>query len=180
MNQYISKQDIASFSENFTDRKNRWDDSKDLIHFASFVKNSYKHPCEVIEKPFGECDVDIGIKVNGKMVYIVDVERSNVWDDDWPSSFRYVSFLHRRDKYLKRKENFFMAYFNTSFNKLLLVSKEDIVKYPYVKKVFYNHGRKVDIIKKIPFRCARLFGNNLTDREKQLFPNHSEKNYFVD
>ena len=71
-----------------------------------------------------------------------------------------------------------MVYFNNSLNKILTVTKKDILKYPTEKK-FFARFNKYDLIRQIPFDFGRLYGKNLTDKEKQLFKNYSDREYFV-
>jgi hypothetical protein len=64
-----------------------------------------------------------------------------------------------------------MAYFNYDLSKVILLDKQAILKYPTIDR--HTKG-KVDRIKKIPFDAAKLYGSNLTDREKSLFKKHRD------
>jgi len=62
-----------------------------------------------------------------------------------------------------------MVYFNYDHTKFICVDRKDIVKYPTIDR--HTKG-KLDRIKKLPFDVGRLYGSNLTEREKTLFKNH--------
>jgi hypothetical protein len=174
---YITKEDKNSFG-NFSDRKNNYDDDLEISKFIEFAKNFYNEEYQFRAKPFGDYDVDIGIYKQDTLVSTVDVERWSQWDEEWPSKYKYISFLGRKEKFLKRPQDFAMVYFNKSLNKILTVTKKDILKYPTEKKFFVKFN-KYDLIRQIPFDFGRLYGKNLTDKEKQLFKNYSDREYFV-
>lgn len=180
MNSYITKitkVDINSLGA-FPDRKNNYDDDMEISKFIQFAKNFYNEEYEFRAKPFGDYDVDIGIYKQDSLVSTVDVERWSVWDVEWPPQYKYISFLGRKEKFLKRPQDFAMVYFNKSLDKILTVTKKDILKYPTEKK-FFAKFKKYDFIKQIPFDCGRLYGKNLTETEKQLFKNYFKGDYFV-
>jgi hypothetical protein len=172
---YISKQDINSLGV-FSDRKDNFDDDMEISAFIKFAKKFYKENYEIRSKPFGDYGVDIGISKDGTIVSTVDVERWKSWDEDWPPQYKYISFLGRKEKFLKREGDFAMIYFNKSLDKLLVVTKKDIIKYPTQEK-YFSRFKKYDLIRQIPFDCGRLYGKNLTDTEKQIFKNHFEGDY---
>jgi hypothetical protein len=174
---YITKEDKNSFG-NFSDRKHNYDDDMEISKFIQFAKNFYNEEYEFRAKPFGDYDVDIGLYKQGRLVSTVDVERWSQWDEEWPPQYKYISFLGRKEKFLKRPQDFAMVYFNKSLNKILTVTKKDILKYPTEKK-FFARFKKYDLIRQIPFDSGRLYGKNLTDKEKQLFQNYFNGEYFV-
>lgn len=174
---YITKEDKNSFGM-FSDRENNYDDEMEISKFTEFAKNFYDKTYEIIPKPFGDYGVDIGISKDGNLISTVDVERWSVWDNDWPPQYKYISFLGRKEKFLKRQGDFAMVYFNKSLDKLLVVTKKDIIKYPTQEKYFVRF-KKYDLIRQIPFDCGRLYGKNLTNTEKTLFKNHFVEDYFV-
>ena len=172
---YITKEDKNSFGI-FSDRKDNYDDSLEISKFIEFAKKFYDQTYEFREKPFGDYDVDLGIYKSGKLISTVDVERWKQWDSDWPSNYKYISFLGRKEKFLGRSKDFAMVYFNKSLEKILVVSKKDILKYPTEKK-FFTKYKKYDLVRQISFDCGRLYGKQLTDMEKQTFKNHFEGEY---
>ena len=162
----------------FSDRKNNYDDDKETLKFIKFAKTFYEESTKFIVRPFGDYDVDVGIFKEETLVSTVDVERWSVWDRDWPPHYKYISFLGRKEKLLERNENFAMVYFNKSLDKLLVVAKKDIIKYPTQKK-YFSRFKKYDLIRQIPFDCGRLYGKNLTDTEKKNFKNHFDGDYLT-
>jgi len=62
-----------------------------------------------------------------------------------------------------------MVFFNFDRTKFICVNKEEIMKYPSGRR--YTQG-KMDSVIKIPFNDTRMYGSNLTDKEKLLFKNH--------
>jgi len=166
---FINKTDIKKFGT-FTDRKNSFDDDLDIETFIKFLKIAYDDQnAEFVSKPFGIYNVDIGVYVDGKLKLTVDVERWKSWDSEWPSYYSHVSFLGRKEKFLTRKENFCMVYFNNTRDKFICVDKKDILKYPTVNR---NVKGKLDRVKIVSFDDARLYGADLTEREKTLFKKH--------
>ena len=166
---YITKEDINKFGS-YTDRRNHFDDELDVDAFIAFLKTIYiDGNVEYRKKPFGEYGVDLGVYVNGKLSFTVDVERWSAWENEWPHFYSHVSFLGRKEKFLKRKENFVMVNFNYNRTKFICIDKKDIVKYPTIDR--HTKG-KLDKVRKISFDDARLYGLELTEREKSLFKNH--------
>lgn len=166
---YVTKSDIKQFGT-FSDRKNSFDDDADVETFIKFLRIAYDDQnAEFVSKPFGKYNVDIAVYVDDVLKLTVDVERWKSWSSDWPPYYSHVSFLGRKEKFLTRKENFCMVYFNNDRSKFICVDKKDILKYPTVSR---NVKGKLDRVKIIPFDDARLYGANLTDREKTLFKNH--------
>lgn len=163
---YITKQDINKFGS-YSDRKNNFDDDQDVSVMVEFLSTMYRDKnISFKEKPFGIYDVDLGVYIDDKLSITVDVERWSAWTDDWPSYYRHVSFLGRKEKFLNRSTNFLMAYLNFDRTKVLCVDKKSIMKYPTIER--HTKG-KLDLIKQVGFHEARLYGPNLTDREKTLF-----------
>ena len=168
---YITKEDKNSFGV-FSDRQNSFDDENEVAKFITFVKKFYNSSeYKFKSKPFGKYGVDVGIYKNEELISTVDVERWREWKSDWPPQYKYISFLGRKEKFLKLPVDFSMVYFNQSLNKILVVSKKDIIKYPTQKK-FFQRFQKYDLIRQIPFDCGRLYGLNLTENEKNKFKNH--------
>jgi len=166
---YITNEDINKFGS-YKDRNNHFDDELDIDVFIAFLKTVYiDGNVEYKKKPFGDYGVDLGVYIDGKLFFTVDVERWSAWKNEWPNFYSHISFLGRKEKFLKRKENFVMVYFNYDHTKFICVDRKDIVKYPTIDR--HTKG-KLDRIKKLPFDVGRLYGSNLTEREKTLFKNH--------
>ena len=174
---YISKEDKNSFGI-FSDRKDNYDDSLEISKFIRFAKNFYDETYEFRVKPFGEYGVDVGIYKDQELLSTVDVERWKQWDSDWPSNYKYISFLGRKEKFLIGSKDFAMVYFNKSLDKILVVSKKDILEYPTEKK-FFSRYKKYDFVRQISFDCGRLYGKNLSSTEKNIFKNYYEGDYFL-
>ena len=124
---YITKEDINKFGS-YKDRKDHFDDELDVDAFIAFLMTIYiDGNVEYRKKPFGEYGVDLGVYINGKLSFTVDVERWSAWKDEWPHFYSHVSFLGRKEKFLKRKENFVMVNFNYDRTKFICIDKKDIV-----------------------------------------------------
>jgi len=169
---YIDKSDIKQFGS-YSDRKNNFDDNQEVNVMINFLTEMYENDSTVHikTKPLGIYDIDIGVYWKDKLVVGVDVERWSVWNTDWPNFYSHVSFLGRKEKFIRKNMDFIMAYFNYDLSKVILLDKQSILKYPTVDR--HTKG-KVDRIKKISFDDAKLYGSNLTDREKSLFKKHRE------
>jgi hypothetical protein len=167
---YITKSDINQFGS-YTDRKNNFDDDQEINVMINFLKGVYENDPSITykPKPDGDYGVDLGVYWGSKLATTVDVERWSAWNDDWPAFYKHVSFLGRKEKFLKKGVGFLMAYFNFDLTKVIVVDKQTILQYPTIDR--HTKG-KIDRIKKIDFDGARLYGSNLTEREKSLFKKH--------
>jgi hypothetical protein len=167
---YITKSDINQFGS-YVDRKDNFDDDKEIDVAINFLSQVYENDPSVTfkSKPFGKYDVDLGVYWNDKLVISVDVERWSAWTDEWPNYYSHVSFLGRKEKFLRNGMDFLMMYFNFDLTKLILIDKQTILKYPTIDR---HTKSKIDRIKKVSFDDARLYGSNLTQREKSLFKQH--------
>ena len=169
---YITKSDINQFGS-YTDRKDHFDDDREVEVMINFLTEVYENDpsVRIKSKPLGTYDVDLGVYWKNKLIVGVDVERWSAWTNDWPSFYSHVSFLGRKEKFIRNGMDFIMAYFNYDLSKVILLDKQAILKYPTIDR--HTKG-KVDRIKKISFDDAKLYGSNLTDREKSLFKKHHE------
>ena len=177
MQQFINSNDINLFGGQFKNRNNSYDDKNEVSKFIKFAEtcndNYFFRP-----KPFGKYGVDVGMYTKeNELIAIVDIERWRAWNEEWPNYYRYLSFVERKEKYLRHKQDFALAVFNASLTKLVMVTKENILLYPPVAKYFKNHG-KYDYVRQIPFEFGKLYGANLTDKEKRLFKNHYERELY--
>jgi hypothetical protein len=177
--QYINRNDIGKYSENIDDRNGRYDDDKDITAFVSFMKchqssmGKNEEDVEYVSKPHGDYDVDLGVKKEGVLGCIFDLEMMVPWDKDWPDHYQHVSFLDRKVKFMKKPIPFIMVWINKQRNKFICADKETILKYPTKE---CNVKGKIDRKKCISFSDCRLYAHNttLTEREKRIFPRHSE------
>ena len=162
---FINSKDIKKFGS-YGDRENCFDDKRELRITSNFLRLRCDSYDKIIEKPFGEYGVDIGVfDFENKLKFVVDVERWSVWKDDWPENYKYLSFLSRKEKFLKY-DNFVMIFFNYDLSKFVRIKKSDILKFPSVKR--YTKG-KYDLIRKIPFECGKMYGKGFCEREKSIF-----------
>jgi len=163
----------------YTDRTNSYDDSEDIKLFFNMVKKdkSLKEylssflPAEpefLRKHPNGDFGVDIGIMSKNKIVATIDVERWRPWKEDWPSYYKYIHFLGRKEKFLNEyKVPFFMAFMNYSMTKVLMISEQDIRKYPTKPKTFASGI--TDRVRELSMSDGHVFGENITKRERELF-----------
>ena len=61
-----------------------------------------------------------------------------------------------------------MAFMNYDRTKVLMISEQDIRKYPTIDK-YFKHKRVTDRVKELPMSSGHLFGKNITLRERNLF-----------
>jgi len=167
----------------YEDRKNSYDDDQDLKIFIEMVKTNgalrsyikrhtdldqFTDQAALKTKPNGLYGVDMGVYDERKNhIANLDVERWDKWDDDWPAFYRHISFLTRKLKFVEEDKQFFMAYLNRSRNKVLMITKES---FPFHdnKVVYFKNGFKENK-KEIPFDYGTIFGENITEKEKELF-----------
>ena len=177
--EYVNRNDIGKYSENIDDRNDRYDDDKDIEAFVSFMKcfqssmGKNEADAEWVSKPDRDYGVDLGGRRNVEMGYTFDLEMMVSWNTDWPSNYQHVSFLDRKMKFLKKPIPFIMVWINRQRNKFICADKETILKYPTKE---CNVKGKIDKKKCLPFHVCRLYAYNttLTEREKRIFPRHSE------
>lgn len=183
--EHVSSKDINRWGS-YKDRQNSFDDVDDLVAFAEmcvsnpklneYIKSYFPEPgLSITPKPDGDKGVDLGIVNSGKeIIGTVDVERWSAWDSEWPSFYKWIHFLGRKDKFLRASDQpFFMAYLNYSQNKVLIVDKDTLLQFPTKEKLFQAKG-VVDKVKEIPMYLGRIFGEHLTEMEQSLF-NTGEK-----
>ena len=165
----------------YTDRKNSYDDDADINAFIQLCKNdpdlhqylsSYlpKKSLRFKPKMNGKYGVDLSITTeDGTVCATIDIERWSQWNEDWPSYYRYIHFLGRKEKFLNQYNvPFFMAFMNYSRTKVLMISEQDIRKYPTIDK-YFKHKRVTDRVKELPMSEGYVYGEGITDREKSLF-----------
>ena len=164
----------------YEDRTNSYDDNTDIQIFCNMVKTneSLKNyltsfltetPDILRTKPHGDYGVDLGIVHNDELVATIDLERWSAWNEEWPSYYRYIHFLARKEKFLNQHESpFFMAFLNFKRDKVLMISKDDIQKYP-TKEKFFQVKNRTDMVRELPLSVGHVFGENITEKERSIF-----------
>ena len=165
----------------YTDRKNSYDDDADINAFIQLCKNnsnlhqylsSFMPKQKMVFKPKkdGMYGVDLSITTkDGKVCATIDIERWSQWNEDWPSYYRHIHFLGRKEKFLNQYNTpFFMAFMNYSRTKVLMISEQDIRKYPTIDK-YFKHKKVTDRVKELPMSEGHVYGEGITNREKSLF-----------
>ena len=178
---------------NYKDRTDSFDDKQDLKIFASIVSNTPKLKEYLVSAlalrrttntkrlmsypdtlalalrlhPHGQYGVDMAlIDDKNNELATFDIERWSEWKDDWPPFYKHIHFLGRKEKFLQ--DNFFMVYMNYNRTKVIIVDNDTITQYPTINKQF-KAKRVMDKVKEIPMNMGRVFGMNITDRERELF-----------
>jgi len=177
----VSKEDKENWGS-YSDRSNSFDDTSDIDDFISLVN---KHPelksyirsflpenTNLIwkPKPLGNYNVDIGI-VNSthELVATFDVERWREWNPDWPTYYKHIHFLGRKNKFLLQNElPFFMCFLNYTKNKVLVVDRDTIENYPTIEKKFKRKAVR-DTVRELPLSSGKLFGESFSVLETDLF-----------
>lgn len=161
----ITSKDIKKFGS-YKDRYDSFDDKLELDIIFNFLKNKCNDTDRIRKKPYGKYDVDLAVFDKENILkFAVDVERWSVWKGDWPSNYRYLSFLERKEKFLKYN-NFVMIFFNHDLTKFVRIKKEDILNVSPVKR--FTQG-KYDLVRKIPFEYGKMYGTNFGKLEQTIF-----------
>lgn len=161
----ITSKDIKKFGS-YKDRHDSFDDELELDIISNFLKDKCNDLDQIRKKPYGKYDVDLGVfDKENNLKFVVDVERWSVWKSDWPSNYRYLSFLERKEKFLKYN-NFVMVFFNHDLTKFVRIKKEDILNVSPVKR--FTQG-KYDFVRKIPFEYGKMYGTNFGELEQTIF-----------
>ncbi len=168
---YLSKQEIGELGS-FVDRKNSYDDNTELAIFCRFLKTNFLEKYQIIQKPHGPYGVDIGVFSDDKIVCAFDLERCKTWKEDWPSNWKCLSFLSRKDKHLQFPE-FGMVWFNNSLTKFAIAWKKDILKYA-VEKRYVNGKEDPKGVRKVSFDHGKLYGSSFNLIEIERFKKRAE------
>lgn len=164
---FVTKENISKWG-NYSDRNDSYDDENDIRSFKEFVRNSEdllnyigdvvgREPMYFRPHHYGKYGVDLSlVNKEGKTVADFDLERWAQWKDQWPSYYRYVHFLGRKDKYLSEERPFFFVALNFHRNQCVIVEKSTIVRYPVIDKPFKAH-RKIDRVREIPLSEGKFF-----------------------
>lgn len=176
-------QGIIEENSNIPGRKNRFDDRLESKIFKQFLdKKVFKGKYLVIEKPFGQKGVDLGVfnknvkisKSNAEICF--DFERSGkTWIDDWPDRWKCLSFMaHRKDKYIGAFKNFGMVWFNKNLTKFVISWENQIIKYPITKR--YTKSKitgeiSIEDVRQLKFDDGVLYGSSFSEHEKKIFKN---------
>jgi len=165
----------------YGDRKDSFDDDKDVELFVKMIHSNLslqeyikpyipKGTFSFRPKPNGTYGVDLGMfSEQNELVATIDIERWSAWDKDWPFYYKHIHFLERKEKFLNQYDKpFFMAFLNYSRDKVLMIDKDSINKYPTIDKYFQYKG-VTDRVRELPMSEGHVFGTNLTVREKEHF-----------
>lgn len=179
MREKVNRKEIDNYGNQFKDRKNNFDDDKEIDDFIEFVSNN-KEIKKFIEqylpkgnkkwkkKPNGDYGVDVGIiDDNKRLLLSLDLERWSKWTNDFPNYINHLSFLERKSKFIKRRTPFLMVWQNSDCSKYIIVDDDDILKVkPEVK---YLKSGKTDVVRKLPLSYGNIFGENITTNERKKF-----------
>lgn len=174
---HVTKEDKNRWGS-YSDRKNSFDDGEDIYRFADLVNEqkplreylrSYigEGDCGWVEKPDGDYGVDLALYKDNVRVANFDLERWSQWKEEWPSFYKHLTFLGRKEKFLHQEVPFFMCWMSFNRDRVLVVDEQTILCYPTIDKHFRNHD-VIDKIKNIPMKKGYIFGN-YTRIEKNLF-----------
>lgn len=165
----------------YSDRRNSFDDDDDIKRFMMMVHNDTslkdylrsfipKGTFSFKPKPDGQYGVDLGLfSEQGNPVATIDIERWSAWKDDWPSYYKHIHFLGRKEKFLNQHDApFFMAFLNYTRKKVIMISQKDIDKYPTINK-YFSYKKVSDRVRELPMSEGHIFGENITTREQGLF-----------
>jgi hypothetical protein len=182
------KQMIGKWARQFPERLNEYDDEGDFHAFFELILTNEKLRHYMLRympripdgkwefKPNGEYGIDFALVDSaGKKHLLIDLERWNKWEDDWPENYKYISFLGRKDHFLEEPEPFLMVFLERNRNKVLIVDKETIKKYT-TREVNFSNWKVADNVKKIKLSDGHIFGTNITDNEREKFAKDSTPN----
>ena len=184
----VTKQDKNRWGSSFKDRKNSYDDDSDIeIFVRNHVKKIESLKKYIIEKigsdakgyfwtikPEGKYGPDLGLYDSDKnLILILDLERWSQWGEDWPSYYKYLHFLGRKDHFLERDIPFLMVYLSHDRDKLIILEKEELLKYK-TKEKFFRHKKKFDRVKECKMKSGFIFGKKLSHTEKSNFKLYGE------
>ena len=146
----------------YSNRKDSYDDELDAAAFKRIVRSNedlkdYLRKFlpegtanyRFVDKHFGPYKVDMSIlNENGKVVADVELERWSQWDETWPSYYKHIHFLGRKEKFFADRP-FFMVYLNKSQNKCMCLEKSVFEHIPTIDK-FFKMKKVWDQVKEIP------------------------------
>ena len=151
-----------------------------LIHtdneFREYIKEQFSITDEantkICKDPLGDYKVDLGVKQNGELIGLIEVDYYIKWDPDWPENYRWCHALARKIKYWKEEG---LPYIGCTLNKQgdkALVSTDEMQrKYMWTmkrKKVYLNNEWIDDKFIEIPLRVAKKFGNWTDDELRRV------------
>lgn len=180
MSYYSDRDQVKSWGEQFKDRGNSFDDDQEIDLFIDAVKNNIKlnhyiarflpNPngrYKFYPHPDGKYGVDLGvIDEDGNTVMVMDLERWSAWENDFPPFYKYLSFLSRKNKFLRDDIPFIMVWQSNDCSKYLMVD-DSIIRETEPEEVTFKSGF-VDHVRKIPLSHGTIFGAK----------GYREKNYF--
>jgi hypothetical protein len=166
----------------YSDRDNSFDDDADydyFIHHTKTNKELQKYLLQYIPKdmdckwkfkPDGDYGIDLALidSHTSKKLLCIDLERWSAWKNEWPSYYRYLHFLGRKDHFLENDEQFLMVFFEYNRNKLIIIDKHTIKRYNTINK-WFKAKDCYDWVKEMKMSDGHIFGTNITDVEKRNF-----------
>ena len=181
----VSKQMKNEFGSQFKDRQNSYDDEKEYNRFVKLCQTNVnlrkyieqyipesvpKSSLWIRSKPDDDYGIDCALinKETNEKIINIDFERWSKWKNDWPSHYRCLHFLGRKDHFLDEDIPFLVAYFNNNMDKFVMVDKDTIKKYPTFSK-YFAHKKCHDNVKEMKLSDGWIYGDNITDREYELF-----------
>lgn len=123
---------------------------------------------ELCYDPLGTYKVDAGIKQDGILIGLIEVDYYFKWDPIWPSNYRWCHALARKIKYWQQEKLPYLGCtFNRQGNKVLVSTDEMQRQFMHTKRkkpVQLNGEWVEDEFLEIPLRVAKKFGE-WTDEE---------------
>ena len=155
----------------YEDRKDSYDDKKDIESFISMVESNStiqralnnRLPKSLIsyewkQHPHGQYGADFGLMdIDTKDIAMsFDVERWSAWGEEWPSYYQWIHFLGRKDHFLDSSKPFMMVYLNYPKTQCCMLDKETLAAYP-TKDKYFAYKKCWDRVKEIPIREGMFF-----------------------
>tara|TARA_Y100000385_G_scaffold203805_1_gene211164 strand:+ start:496 stop:996 length:501 start_codon:yes stop_codon:yes gene_type:complete len=145
----------------YPDRKDSFDDEQDALAFKKLVRSNKKlqsyiesfnpstQTYHLIDKQFGQYKVDMSmVDSSDNVVADIELERWSQWDATWPSYYKHIHFLGRKEKFFKDRP-FFMVYLNKSMNKCMCLEKSVFEHIPTINK-YFRYKKVWEYVKEIP------------------------------
>ena len=142
-----------------------------LIHtdrqFREYLKEQFNIKDEddavICKDPLGDFKVDLGVKKNGELVGLIEVDYYIKWNPDWPENYKWCHALARKIKYWKEENLPYVACtLNKQGDKVLVSTDKMQREYMWTmkrKKVYLNNKWVEDKFLEIPLHVAKKFGN---------------------
>jgi len=152
----------------YSDRKDSYDDNQDALAFKRLVKSNKElhsyigsfiprnQTYRFIDKHFGPYKVDMSIvDSHNNVVADIELERWSQWDETWPSYYKHIHFLGRKEKFFTERP-FFMVYLNKSMNQCMCLEKSVFEHIPTINK-YFSYKKVWDKVKEIPLSEGKIY-----------------------